>query len=132
MTIVRPAAADIVETVWAPEELGAARRVLELEIARLRIELSNAADEFGKNVREVIEDAGGEVADVGSLASDLRSGTSMANNVRDILDQCEKALARVEAGTYGDCESCGGPVGKARLEALPRATSCLSCQQTAR
>ena len=50
-------------------------------------------------------------------------------NARDLLLQTDKALGRIEAGTYGTCESCGGPIGKARLQAFPRATLCLECKQ---
>ena len=39
------------------------------------------------------------------------------------------ALERLETGTYGNCESCGQPIGKARLQAFPRATLCVSCKQ---
>jgi DnaK suppressor protein len=44
-------------------------------------------------------------------------------------EQTEHALARIEAGTYGVCESCGKPIGKARLQAFPRATLCVACKQ---
>ena len=46
-----------------------------------------------------------------------------------LLAQNERALARIEAGTYGVCESCGEPIGKARLQAFPRATLCVACKQ---
>ncbi|MBN9325656.1 MAG: TraR/DksA family transcriptional regulator, partial [Cellulomonas sp.] len=36
---------------------------------------------------------------------------------------------RIAAGTYGACESCGKPIGKARLQAFPRATLCVECKQ---
>lgn len=47
------------------------------------------------------------------------------------LDQVNHALARVEAGTYGECETCGKPIAKARLEALPEATQCIDCKAAA-
>ena len=39
-----------------------------------------------------------------------------------------EALARVEAGTYGTCRVCGQPIGRERLEAIPGATTCITCQ----
>ncbi|MEK8226994.1 TraR/DksA C4-type zinc finger protein [Oerskovia sp. M15] len=39
----------------------------------------------------------------------------------------DAALARLEAGTYGTCESCGRPVGDGRLEARPTARQCIGC-----
>jgi DnaK suppressor protein len=54
---------------------------------------------------------------------------SLAANSRDLLSQVERALQRLDDGTYGVCESCGNPIGKARLQAFPRATLCVSCKQ---
>jgi DnaK suppressor protein len=54
---------------------------------------------------------------------------SIAANARDMLVQSERALARIAAGTYGVCESCGESIGKARLQVFPRATLCMSCKQ---
>ena len=54
---------------------------------------------------------------------------SLANNSRDLLLQVERALGRLDAGTYGRCENCGNPIPKARLQAFPRATLCVSCKQ---
>jgi DnaK suppressor protein len=46
-----------------------------------------------------------------------------------MLVQSERALARIAAGTYGECESCGQAVGKARLQVFPRATLCKDCKE---
>ena len=43
----------------------------------------------------------------------------------------DAALGRVEAGTYGICESCHRPIPEARLEALPEATLCVACKSGA-
>jgi DnaK suppressor protein len=37
------------------------------------------------------------------------------------------ALARLDDGTYGTCERCGGAIGVARLEARPDASTCIDC-----
>jgi len=39
----------------------------------------------------------------------------------------ERALAMLDAGTYGTCEKCGKPIGEARLEAMPSARRCIAC-----
>ena len=54
---------------------------------------------------------------------------ALTHNARELLAQTERALARIEEGTYGTCESCGEPIGKARLQAFPRATLCVECKQ---
>jgi DnaK suppressor protein len=53
---------------------------------------------------------------------------ALANNARDMLAQTERALDRLRSGGFGLCESCGAAVGKARLQAFPRATLCIQCK----
>jgi RNA polymerase-binding transcription factor DksA len=43
------------------------------------------------------------------------------------LAELEAALLRIEAGTWGRCETCGGAIGRTRLRALPEARKCLAC-----
>ena len=45
------------------------------------------------------------------------------------LREIEDALARIDAGTYGSCASCGRAIPVARLEAVPAATLCLTCEE---
>jgi len=47
------------------------------------------------------------------------------------LGAIEGALRRLQAGTYGECEGCAGPVGRQRLRALPEARFCTSCLSAA-
>jgi RNA polymerase-binding transcription factor DksA len=61
------------------------------------------------------------------------------SDVRDDLDsqaatelgQVNQALARLDAGEYGECTSCGEPIADARLKALPYATLCIQCAEEA-
>ncbi len=45
------------------------------------------------------------------------------------IKKLEEALARIEEGTFGDCESCGEDIELRRLEARPTATLCVSCKE---
>ena len=47
--------------------------------------------------------------------------------VRRELEQIDEALLRIEAGSYGRCLSCGGPIGMQRLRAVPEARYCIGC-----
>ena len=47
------------------------------------------------------------------------------------IRQVQLALARIEAGSYGKCASCGEAIAVRRLEALPYATSCVACADAA-
>jgi DnaK suppressor protein len=45
------------------------------------------------------------------------------------LAEVERALARMDAGTYGRCPSCGQQIAAERLDALPWAALCIECQR---
>jgi len=47
---------------------------------------------------------------------------------QDIVFEINEALNRMKIGTYGACESCGGPIEKPRLDALPYSRMCVGCQ----
>jgi DnaK suppressor protein len=80
-------------------------------------------------LREGGEGAGHDQADVGSNTFERDHEMSMARNARDNLVLVKEAIARIDDGTYGVCESCGRPIGKMRLQAFPRATLCMECKQ---
>lgn len=50
---------------------------------------------------------------------------------REEIKLIEAALNRMKEGTYGDCMSCGEPVGEARLQAIPYAEHCVGCADKA-
>jgi DnaK suppressor protein len=66
-------------------------------------------------------------ADAGSMKVEYEKELSIERNAEDLLHKVERALARVEKGTYGICEGCGESIPVARLEVLPYATTCVSC-----
>ena len=51
----------------------------------------------------------------------------VAELTRRELADIEDALRRIEEGSYGRCEACGGPMGLQRIRAIPEARYCLSC-----
>jgi RNA polymerase-binding protein DksA len=75
------------------------------------------------------EGAGDDQADVGAKTYEREHELALAYNSQDLLAQMERAVQRMEAGTYGTCESCAKPIGKARLQVFPRATLCVTCKQ---
>ena len=70
-----------------------------------------------------------EYADSGTATFERERDLSLENNILDLLAKIEKALARMENGTYGICERCGKPIEKARLKALPYASLCIKDAQ---
>ncbi len=47
---------------------------------------------------------------------------------RQEMEEIDAAFARLHAGTYGVCESCGGSIPLSRLQAMPATRHCLTCQ----
>lgn len=67
-------------------------------------------------------------ADVGTETFDRERDLSILEQVEAELSDIEHALSRLDDGTYGRCEACGGAIDDARLEALPAARFCLAHQ----
>ncbi len=117
------------EKPWTETELVKVRKELEAEVAGLRADISRAESQIAERLSDAVGDAGEDQADVGAKTFEREHELAMTQNARDLLARSEQALARIDAGTYGVCESCGQPIGKARLQAFPRATLCVSCKQ---
>ncbi|MFE7565762.1 TraR/DksA family transcriptional regulator, partial [Streptomyces sp. NPDC057539] len=117
------------EDPWTPEEVAAARAVLESEAARLRAEITSSETALAGLMRDSGDGAGDDDADTGTKNITREHEMSLAANAREMLEQTERALQRLDAGTYGLCEICGKPIGKARMQAFPRATLCVEDKQ---
>ncbi|MET8378808.1 TraR/DksA family transcriptional regulator [Streptomyces microflavus] len=117
------------EDPWTPEEVTEARTLLTSETMRLRSELEASGAALAGLMRDSGDGAGDDEADTGTKNITREHELSLAANAQEMLEQTERALARLEAGTYGLCEICGKPIGKARMQAFPRATLCVEDKQ---
>lgn len=132
-----PATADAVlsmpvregEEPWTAEEIAEVQGELQSDIERLRHRVAEAEEELAALMRDNSDGSGDDQADAGAKTFDREQEMSLAANFRDLLAQSELALEALNAGAYGVCEACGEPIGKARLQAFPRATLCVSCKQ---
>ncbi len=70
-----------------------------------------------------------EYADAGTATFERERDLSLVNNLRDLIERIDKALVKIDEGTYGLCDRCGKPIEKARLKALPYANLCLKDKQ---
>ncbi|MFN2388088.1 MAG: TraR/DksA C4-type zinc finger protein [Actinomycetota bacterium] len=106
------------------------RLVAELDNLRARIE---DIDEtvFQGTQSDVTGEAGLDeaFADAGTATFERERDLSIRNNIGDLIDQITRAIARIDAGTYGSCERCGQPIDGARLKALPHALLCMDCKR---
>ncbi|MGC2997679.1 TraR/DksA family transcriptional regulator [Streptomyces sp. G35A] len=117
------------EDPWTPEEVEEARDGLTSEVLRLRDEISSSEQSLAGLMRDSGDGAGDDQADTGTKNITREHELALAANAREMLTQSERALQRLDAGTYGLCENCGNPIGKARMQAFPRATLCVECKQ---
>lgn len=74
-------------------------------------------------------DGADDQADTGTKNITREHELALAANAREMLIQTEHALNGWTPATYGLCENCGKPIGKARMQAFPRATLCVECKQ---
>ena len=54
---------------------------------------------------------------------------NIALETKQSIEQVKSALTRINDGSYGVCETCGGDISEARLTALPEASECVNCAQ---
>lgn len=64
-----------------------------------------------------------------TIAVDRSLVSSLGRSTADRIEQIDKALARLDAGTYGRCLRCGAPIGGGRLAARPAAQTCIGCAE---
>jgi DnaK suppressor protein len=67
------------------------------------------------------------MAELGSDSSDQELTLSLLGSDKQALDQIEAAIGRIEDGSFGRCEECGGRIPRSRLEAIPYAAQCVQC-----
>jgi RNA polymerase-binding transcription factor len=70
-----------------------------------------------------------EYADAGTATFERERDLSLVNNLHDLMERIDKALAKIDEGTYGRCDRCGKPIEKLRLKALPYANLCIKDKQ---
>lgn len=96
----------------------------------VRAELEHERDLLRTKVHELDAkeddlDYDGGFADSGQVAAEQGENRLLYDQLRKDLDDIEKALQRMDEGTYGTCEVCGEPIGAARLEVVPSTSLCI-------
>ena len=112
-----PAPADDLDLDAIRAELEERRRSTRERVESLaeRPELG-AAQGFGKRIGDGTTEAISRLTDIG-VGRSLETG----------LARTERALAKLDDGTYGICDACGEPIAPARLRALPDSVLCVAC-----
>jgi RNA polymerase-binding transcription factor DksA len=104
----------------APVTPDATRSSLEGEAEHLRAQLHelDAASEDSLSYDE-------NFADSGQVAAEQGEAMELANRLREQLADVQRALDKLDAGTYGKCEVCEADIDDARLEAMPATRYCI-------
>ena len=110
-------------------DLDAIRRDLEArrDAARERLAVLASRPErgsalgFGKRVGDGTTEAVGRLTDIG-----------VGDSIERVLARTERAVAKLDDGSYGMCDVCGEPIPSGRLRALPDAVLCLRCADSHR
>ncbi|MDX6655438.1 MAG: DnaK suppressor protein [Solirubrobacteraceae bacterium] len=105
-------------------DLQAIRRQLEERRERTRERVAKFAQRpergtaqgFGKRIGDGTVEAISRLTDIG-----------VGSSLEDGLARTERALAKLDEGTYGSCDVCGQPIAPARLQAMPDGVLCVAC-----
>ena len=114
----------------------AARHHLDAENERLQhvreaIESERLGDEPEEDSSSELSHIDQHPADAASDAFEREKELSILDQVQAELDDVERALKRLDEGTYGRCEACSVDIGDERLAAVPAARFCLEHQAAA-
>ncbi len=100
----------------------------QLLLAKKNELMANVSEEE-KEGRESVSIEAKDFADMATESYGQELNFSISDAGRKNLRDIEDALIRIKEGTYGVCESCGKPIVESRLEAIPHARMCISCQE---
>jgi RNA polymerase-binding protein DksA len=100
-------------------------RALRKERARLISEIKH---------QEIVEQdhptTGNHMADDATEVAEQAKTLALRRHLEGMLKEIERAIARVEKGTYGICERCHSPISEERLKVMPSATLCINCAKS--
>lgn len=106
-------------------------RMQESAVAPLRASLEEERESLRRQLEDLVPEGAGfltfdeNFADSGQVAAEQGEVKVLVNSLRDQLVEVERALAKLEDGTYGRCEVCGREIVEARLEAMPATRFCI-------
>ena len=111
---------------------------LSAEMLRLRVRLLQMLAELRKDIDSEVRGASdrdlAHINDTSDMASDAADGDlslRIAESETVEAGEVERAIEKIDTGTYGKCEVCNKTIGADRLQFLPFATLCIACQELA-
>ena len=107
------------------------RMLLEDERARVSDTLAVLHEDSRRTMGDEMGLPGGVGADTASATFERELDSGLEEGAQQALAQIDRAIERLDGGTYGMCERCGEPIGRERLLARPAATLCIDDQRLA-
>jgi len=102
------------------------------ERGRITTELDALGEATGATSKESSGDLSSyssHMADQGTDTMEREKAFLFASAKRRRLEEINQALVRIEAGTFGVCQSCGSDIPPKRLERIPDASLCVQCKE---
>ncbi len=102
-----------------------------VDISKVRDQLKSRLETLNQRIGEIE----GDLRTARSTNWEEQATETQGDQVLDNVEgstlieaqQVHAAIARIDDGTYGECSTCGEPIGEKRLQALPYATQCIDC-----
>jgi DnaK suppressor protein len=111
-------------------DLDSVRTTLEEQRDRLRKEIADQG--IDPDSVDFVAELEHGFADGAHTAAERGQAITIVRELKGSLADVERALRKLDEGTYGICERCGNPIGADRLEAIPWTRLCITCKQAAR
>ena len=105
--------------------------IADVELESLRERLLQEQEKLRDQIAAARRSAQADDAfrsDDGAHAYEQDRAVSLASGLRTALEDVERALGKLEEGTYGECDGCGDDIPLERLPILPQATLCVTCK----
>lgn len=110
-----------------PEQLERLRKELEDERASAIAELQRYGADPDSEKVDSLQGIDDNFADSAAATAERSEILAFIDSARDRLAEVNRALAKMDEGTYGICERCGKEISEARLEARPLSIRCVEC-----
>ena len=112
------------------------RSLLQRERERIVDTIAHLHEENPRNMEDELGELAGRgsdnhLGDMATVTFDRELDEGLEEGAQQTLAQIDRAIARLDDGTYGVCERCGNPIGEERLRARPLATLCIDDQRRA-
>ena len=114
-------------------DTGRFEEILREERQRVLDAISYLHEETPGSLADETEEIAGSgdnhLGETATATLDREIDYSLEENSEQVLRAIDRALQRIDEGTFGICATCGRPISEERLEAIPYATQCIDCRR---